>query len=132
VESLRPGTSRTLLWGNQQFSCETWTEHVEMGGGAEALATFGDGKPALVRKCDRYYLAAWPSKQLIEAALKHLLDKAKIPSTALPENLRIRRHGALNFAFNFASQAQRAPAPSDARFLLGGETIAPYDFAVWA
>jgi beta-galactosidase len=132
VESLRPGTARSVLWGNQQFSCEAWVEHVDVGEGVEALAAFADGKPALVRKHNRYYLAAGPSKQLIEAAIKHLLDQGKIPSTILHDDVRIRRRGALTFAFNFGSQPQRAPTPSGARFVLGSENIAPYDLAVWA
>jgi beta-galactosidase len=132
VESLRPGLTRSIAWGNQQFSSDTWIEHVEMGEGVEALATFDDGKPALARKQNRHYLAAWPSKELREASLKHLFTLANIETSPQHEGIRIRHRGALTFAFNFASQPQRAPAPSNARFLLGSETIAPYDLAVWA
>ncbi len=131
VESLRPGLTRTVKWGNQQFSCDTWVEHVEQGEGIEALATFADGKAALVRQGQRHYLACWPSKDLIEATLKHLFDQAKLSVTPLHDDVRIRRRGPVSFAFNFGSGPQPAPAPHGARFLLGGEHIAPYDLAAW-
>jgi beta-galactosidase len=132
VESLRPGLTRTVSWGNQQFSSDTWIEHVEMGEGVEALAKFEDGRPALMRRQNRHYLAAWPSKQLREASLKHLLNLANIAPSPLPDDVRIRRRGALTFAFNFGCETQAAPAPSGARFVLGSDRIAPYGIAAWA
>jgi beta-galactosidase len=131
VESLRPGLARTVHWGNQQFSCDTWIEHVDVGEGVEVLARFADGRAALSKQAGRHYLACWPSKDLIEASLKHLLNQANIPSTPLPDELRVRRRGSLTFGFNFGSEPRAAPASRDARFLLGGEIIAPYDLAAW-
>ena len=131
VESLRPGLARTVQWGNQQFSCDTWVEHLEVDAGVETLAAFADGKSALVRKGGRHYLACWPSKSLLEEALKHLLNQANLPVTPLHDDVRVRRRGAISFAFNFGSEPRSAPAPSGARFLLGGERIAPYDVAAW-
>lgn len=132
VESLRPGIARTVAWGNQQFSSDTWIEHVEAGEGVETLATFEDGKPALLRQGRRHYLAAWPSKQLREATLKHLLNLANISPLQLHDDIRIRRRGALTFAFNFGRESQPVPAPKGARFILGGDRIAPHDICVWS
>ena len=99
--------------------------------GVETLATFGDDTPALVRKAGRYYLACWPSRELTDATLKHLFEQAKIAHRPLVDDIRVRRRGAISFAFNFGSQTHAAPAPRDARFLLGSERIAPYDLAAW-
>ncbi|MBI1212878.1 MAG: beta-galactosidase [Alphaproteobacteria bacterium] len=132
VESLRPGVTRSIVWGNRQFSCDTWIEHVEMGEGVEAIAKFEDGQPALIRAQRRHYLAAWPSKELREAALKHLLQLANIATSQLHDDVRIRRRGGLTFAFNFGRDTQIAPAPKGARFVLGSDRIAPHDVAAWS
>ena len=131
VESLRPGLARTVQWGNQQFSCDTWLEHVDADERVEVLARFADGRAALSRRAGRHYLACWPSKDLIDATLKHLSNQANIPSTPLPADLRVRRRGSLTFAFNFGAEAQRAPVASGAKFVIGGESIAPHDLAAW-
>ncbi|MDI1366098.1 MAG: Beta-galactosidase C-terminal domain [bacterium] len=43
----------------------------------------------------------------------------------------MRRRGDLTFAFNYGDQPVAAPAPPNARFVLGAQTIAPRDLAVW-
>jgi beta-galactosidase len=135
VESLRPSLTRQVQWGNLQFAAECWIEHIESldpRAPIDAVASFADGKPALVRLQARHYLACWPSKQLIEATLKYLSERANIATVATADCVRVRRRGPVTFAFNFSSQPQIAPAPSGARFHLGGDRIAPFDLAAWS
>jgi beta-galactosidase len=131
VESLRPGLARRMGWGDRRFACGTWVEAVEVHGEVEVLASFDTGGPALVRKGRRYYLAAWPDRELASAVARHALEEAGVATLRLGESIRVRRRGPLTFAFNFGDDSSAAPAPESARYLLGARSIGAHNLSVW-
>ncbi|WP_117238256.1 beta-galactosidase [Thermus sediminis] len=111
------------------YALGLWREWVESP--LEPLLRFSDGWGALFRSGRYLYLAAWPSAELLGALLALLAGEVGLPVRLLPEGLRLRRRGPWVFAFNYGPQAVEAPAPREARFLLGERWIPPYDLAVW-
>ncbi|WP_422564552.1 Beta-galactosidase C-terminal domain [Ideonella sp.] len=49
----------------------------------------------------------------------------------MPEGLRLRRRGRLQFAFNFSGQAQALPFTPESDCLIGGPVLAPAGVAAW-
>jgi len=130
VESLRPGVSRDVIVGNQRYTCGTWVETVESPS-TDVVGRFADGTPALVRGANRFYLAAWPTRQLASDVVQHVLDESGVASMVLPDCLRVRRRGDVTFAFNFGSDSQTAPANANAKYVLGAQSIGPHNFSAW-
>lgn len=129
VESLPPGLLEEAkgLWG--RFPLGLWREWVETN--LEPLLRFEDGWGALFRAERYFYLAAWPTPELLVALLGSLAQEAGLSPKRLSRGLRLRRRGHLVFAFNYGPQDVVLPAPERARFLLGGSKLPPYEVAVW-
>lgn len=131
VESLRPGTARNLTWGNQQFSCGTWSETIEAADEIDVMARFSDGSPALVRKDARLYLGVYPSRELASALARHVLGEARVETLSLPEDVRVRRRGDITFAFNFGNDSYKGPAIAPADYVLGGQVVGAHNLSAW-
>ena len=131
VESLRPSVVREVVWGNRQYSCGNWAETIEAGEGADVLAAFSSGGPALVRKAKRFYFAAWPTRELAMDLAQHVLDEAQVATIVLPEDVRVRRRGGITFAFNYGSDSRAAPSDASAHYVSGGPTIDSHNFSAW-
>jgi beta-galactosidase len=129
VESYRPGLADRVFFGGQEWLAEVWKEWVESE--LEPVATFDDGKGAIYRHQHLHYLAFWPSREFLKAYLDEVAKAVGLPVNLLPEGMRLRQRGNLVFAFNYADHPQVAPAPPNARFVLGGPTIAAYNLSVW-
>jgi beta-galactosidase len=128
VASLRHGLAATVAGEQISGQAERWREWLATD--LPALASFADGTPALVQAGSRHYLACWPDAGLLAATLEHLLVRqAGLPSTPLPEHVRLRRRGDLTFAFNYGPDPWQCPA--DDGYLLGGPSLAPQDLACW-
>jgi beta-galactosidase len=131
VESLRPGVSRTVSWGNRQFACGTWVETLEMTGNAEVMATFATGAPALVAAGSRLYLAAWPSPELATEIAQHMLAQAGVETISLHEDMRLRRRGRITFAFNYGTDSREAPSVAAGECVLGAQMIGAHNLSAW-
>ncbi len=131
VESLRPGVTRDMTWGNRRHSCGTWAEAIEGGDALDVIARFDDGAPAFVRNGGRFYLAAWPTRELTADVVQHVLDESGVATISLPEDVRVRRRGDVTFAFNFGIDSFAAPASSNAKYVLGGQSIGPHNLSAW-
>jgi beta-galactosidase len=118
-----------VRWNGQEWPAEVWREWVESDLPPQAI--FGDGKGALYQHQNHHYLAFWPGLGFLESYLGYLAESLGLNPRRLPEGLRIRQRGNLVFAFNYTHQPQPAPAPEGARFILGGPTLAPYNFCIW-
>jgi beta-galactosidase len=126
VSSMRPSLTKAVS-GVASGHAEKWVEHLETD--AKVLSTFGSGQAAFVAKGKRHYLACWPSQDLLTDVMTHLCGKAKLTCMELPEHIRIRRRGALSFAFNYGPEAYTLPHDRD--YVLGSATLAAYDVAAW-
>jgi beta-galactosidase len=130
VESLRPGVTREVSVGNRRYDCGTWAETVETNS-SDVLGRFATGAPALVRKANRLYLAAWPTRELASDVVQRVLDESGVASLALPEDVRVRRRGGVTFAFNFGSDSRTLSVSDNAEYVLGGQSIAAHNLSAW-
>ena len=131
VESLRPGANRQITWGNKTYACNVWAESLELQSNVEPLAVFSTGAPAFVCSGSRFYLAAWPSRELANDVALHALTLAGVETIPLPEDVRMRRRGRITFAFNYGSDSLDAPAQVTGRCVLGAQTIGAHNLSAW-
>jgi beta-galactosidase len=129
VESLRPGSGPVLAHAGRRFAGRLWRESLETS--LPALAGFEDGGPAWVTRDRWHYVATWPDSDLLDAIVAHVAAEAGLTTLAMDEGVRLRTRGGVRFAFNFAPEPRRTPAPGDARFLLGGPELPPGGLAAW-
>lgn len=129
VSSLRPGLT-DYVEGAISGGVERWRETLAEGQGAEILARFADGAPALLRHDRYWYLAAWPGADLLSALMRLVTTRAGLTVTDLPEGIRLRRRGDWVFAFNYSEEEWVVPA-DPASIILGGPVLLPSGVAVW-
>jgi beta-galactosidase len=129
VESLRPGAGPGVEVADRAFAGRLWREVIETD--LVPLATFADGGAAWIGHKSWHYLATWPEAALLDHVIARVALEANLPVEALDEGVRRRRRGDVRFAFNFAPEARPTPAPSDARYLLGGPDLPPAGVAAW-
>ena len=129
VESLRPGAGPGVEASGRMFAGRLWREVLETD--LAPLATFADGGAAWVANEAWHYLATWPETALLDLVIARVALEAGLPVDTLEEGVRLRRRGGLQFAFNFAPEARRTPAPVGARYSLGGADMPPAGLAAW-
>lgn len=126
VSSLRPGLSVTVA-GEISGEAIRWREDVETG--AEVLARFSDGKPALIREKNHHYLAGWANAALLAGLMQFMVRQAGLATDNLPAHIRLRQAGDVTFAFNYGPDGYQLPPDLD--FILGGAELAACDVAAW-
>ncbi|GLU31366.1 beta-galactosidase [Trinickia caryophylli] len=131
AESLRPSLAPGMAFDGVQGHARKWRDHAEPGPGVEVLAAFDDGVPAVLRRARVTMLAASVDSPLLRAVLAESARQAGIATVALASGVRTRKRDGVCFAFNYGGAPQPAPAPEDARFVLGGPIIGPVDVAAW-
>ena len=129
VASLRPEL-RPAVTGTLSGTMGRWREWVETGG--DVLAAFDDGSPAVVSGPRSVYVAGLPDADLLAAIMGHALDGVDgALASPLPRGVRLRRRGALQFAFNYGPDVWDAPVAEDAAMLLGQARLNPQTLACW-
>jgi beta-galactosidase len=130
VESLRPGYGEPVRHGAGAVT--HWIEHVETTL-APRLSTAG-GRGVWYQSERLHYLAGWPDSALMLQILATIAGECGLPVRSLPAGLRLRRHGNVQFAFNYApGEADIAHlVPEGAPLLLGGPKVPPAGVAAWA
>jgi len=126
VGSMRPGLSRSID-GRVSGLGTRWEEHLETG--ANVLARFDDGRPALTQNNNHFYLSVWASENLLRSTLTQLCDEAGLKPQALPEHVRMRRIGNIQFAFNYGPQPHLLD--HEFEFIIGASKIEGGDLAAW-
>ena len=129
VESLRPGFSIGLRYGNRNYSVGRWREFIDSA--LPPQACFDDGHGALYEQKNYRYLCAWPCQELLRTLLLACCQEAGIEITELPESLRLRRRGEICFAFNYGVHATALAIPDDTRLLLGENPLPAAGVAAW-
>jgi beta-galactosidase len=127
VESLREG----LTEAGEGFTVRLWFEHVETALPAEW--SLHDGRGVLYRQRNLRYLAGVLDESALQRLIAALAAEANLPVKSLPEGVRMRRLGELQFAFNYSAQdvSIRGCMPESATCLLGGPELGPSGVAVW-
>lgn len=126
VSSLRPGIGSKVK-GRVSGGAIRWKETLQPKG-ADVLARFEDGLPALLCAGAMHYLACWPDEKLLSSVMALMTSRAKLKTVAMAEGLRFRRRGNLLFAFNYGNAARKLPAAG--KILLGKRMLAPQDVAI--
>lgn len=129
VESLRPGAGPDVDVHGRIFGARLWREVIETD--LPVRAEFADGGAAWVSNELWHYLATWPETALLDHVIATVALEAGLSVQPLEEGVRLRRRGDVCFAFNFAPEARRTPAPADATFVLGGASLPPAGVAAW-
>ena len=132
VASLPPGVVEPVALDDAAATVTVtrWREDLALRG-AEALATFADGRPAITRNGPVRYVAGWLDAAGWQAVFAGAAADAGLAVEPLPEGLRISRAGGLTLAFNFSDLAlDWTPAPI-ATPLLGGAHLPPRAMAIW-
>jgi beta-galactosidase len=127
VESLREGFTES----GEGFKVRLWFEHVETALPAEW--SLSDGRGVLYRHRNLRYLAGVLDDSALQRLIGTLAAEADVPVRPLPEGVRLRRLGELQFAFNYSAQTVsiRGCQPDSATCLLGGPEMGPAAVAVW-
>lgn len=138
VASLPPGVQDSVHWpdgntdtGNQVTThISRWREDVQPNG-AQTVAHFEDGKPAVLRHARTWYCAAWPDADGWTQLLTRAAEAAGLAVQRLPPDVRTTRLGDWLVVQNF-SRSTVAFAPSNhAQCLLGAREVAPQGLAIW-
>jgi beta-galactosidase len=125
VESLRPGLVERA--GNGAVT--SWLEHIESDIKPELSAE--DGRGICYRHGSVRYAAAGMDMALLKTVLTTAANDAGLFIFDLPESIRVRRNGALIFAFNYGLETVSSPMPEGAGLLIGGPELSAADIAVW-
>jgi len=129
VASLRPGLVEPVT-GNVSGEVSRWREHIEPRAWVSVEATFRDGSPALLRAGRFTYLGGWGDASLLGGMISSVAARIALPLMTLPENVRVRRRGNLNFAFNYGSDAYEVPLEAE-RIVVGTKVLPPSGVAAW-
>jgi beta-galactosidase len=125
VESLRPALVERAGTG----AVHGWLEHIESELAPEWST--GSGQGICYRHGTTRYLAAGADAALLGQIMSRACADAGLPVWTLPETVRLRRNGALVFAFNYGLEAVSVPLPDGAELLMGQLVLEPAGLAVW-
>lgn len=132
VASLPPGVVEPVALDTaaRSVAVTRWREDLALRG-AEALATFADGRPALTRNGPVRYVAGWLDAAGWQAVFAGAAADAGLAVEPLPDGLRISRAGGLTLAFNFSDLALDWTPTPIATPVLGGAHLPPRAMAIW-
>jgi beta-galactosidase len=130
VESLRPGHFEPVP--DREGRVINWLEHVETEL-VPRLSTVA-GKGIWFQSGRAHYLAGWPDASLMLEILATLVAECGLSVRPLPQGVRLRRHGQVEFAFNYGPRdADMAGLIREgAPLLLGDLKLPPAGVAAWA
>ena len=127
VSSLRPGLTERVK-GKVTGLVERWRERLQPLEGAESLASFDNGDPALLCAGRHHYLAGWPDAKLLLSLMKLMVRRAGLKPVMLQEGIRFRRRGKLLFVMNYGSRTLKLTMSG--KLLLGDRNLKPQDVAI--
>ena len=132
-ESLAPPITLKVRTEHAIYTASRWLETIETG--AQMIARFDSDAPAWISEGRAHYLAAWPDEPLLNAVLETLCAEAGLAVRRTGPDIRLRRAGGLQFAFNYGpNSVDLTPmgAPSDpSAYALGGPRLELGGVAAW-
>jgi beta-galactosidase len=137
VEGLRPGVSFPLeavgagLPGAASAQVTRWRDVLDVPATLEVEARYADGHAAIVRHGNTRYVSGWLDASGLDALMRQAAADAGVPAEPLPDGLRLRRRGKLQFAIHYGDAPVRVPAPVNARFVVGGPVLETAGVAAW-
>jgi beta-galactosidase len=132
VASLPPGLVDEVQWDDGTLSRVTrWREDVVCGLNTQTLATYTDGKPAVLRHQRSWYATGWLDETGWRKLLTEAAREAQLPVSDLPTGVRISRFGDHLYVLNFSSSTVQFSPSTSAHCLLGARDLAPQGLAIW-
>lgn len=132
VETLRKGISEPLIYGDKTFESQRWSESLELlSDEVSVVANLSNGEAAVVKNGNYTYLATLTDVEFIKELIRRYCRDLDIPFSDLPPDVRLRKRGDLNFAFNYSDACQTIPTAPGVDFLMGAKQLLPRDVAVW-
>ncbi|SCB50830.1 beta-galactosidase [Rhizobium lusitanum] len=128
VSSLRPGVSLSLTGSKASGVATHWAERLETD--LPADLTYEDGSAAMVTQRNCSYLGAWIDGDFLRQIFADYLKAEGVAMIELPDHIRLRKRGALTFAFNYGPMPWTVPF-GGILFQIGNEVVGPHDFACW-
>ncbi|MBD8548560.1 beta-galactosidase [Sphingomonas sp. CFBP 8760] len=128
VAALRAGTAIPVVGTDLAGSAHGWREWLDTA--LPVLARYDDGEAAVVGSERRWYVGCRGDATFTRALMKAACVKAGLTILPLPDHVRLRRRGDLQFAFNYGPQPWNAPVDAGP-FLLGGRRVEPCSLAIW-
>ena len=131
LETLPPFEKFGVRIEREEHFAERWRETITTR--SEVRGLFADESPALIRNGKFQYLACWPGERLMSELIRRLCEEAAIDCRDLGEDLRLRRAGDIQFAFNYGPETLdlvQIGAPSHTRrYQIGTRDLAPFEIA---
>jgi beta-galactosidase len=121
VESLPSFAPERLIWKSSGYEVGLWLEHVQTE--IEPFIALPSGEGVAFRSGGYTYLAALPNQDLLDAIVADLADKAGVESIQLPEGVRTRSNGELQFFFNYNPEPATLHLPAGTEFLWGSRDM---------
>lgn len=131
TETLRADCHEALYFAGKTYQSTCWREELELGQGVQIEAGYHDQSPAVVSAGSASYIATLTCTEFLVDYFEQLAGKLGLVTERLAEDLRMVRRGNLTFVFNYAHTQQSFKAPVDARFVIGSESLLPYDVAIY-
>jgi beta-galactosidase len=97
VETLRPNASIAIEAGGK-FNC--WMENLINYN--NIIERCNDGRPAIIGKKNRQYLAGWPDQEALKRILSDVCSAQNVSITQLPDCVRVRDTLKHRFWFNYS------------------------------
>lgn len=100
IESLPPHAGMPVAGGG---TVDHWCER--LSGTAKTLLSLENGAPVLMAEGNRWYLGGFPDEALFDRIVRLVAEAAGLETQAMPEGLRRRMLGDLEFLINYDGQA---------------------------
>jgi len=135
VETTHPHYKEPLdvsfMFRNSDYTSEIWREELLISNDTSVLATYANGKPAIVCNNKVTYIGTVLSQSLLIHLLQNHCEQLQIPTYVAPESVRICRRDGLVFAFNYGDSQCSLNVNTNVEFVIGSQQLPAYDFSVW-
>ncbi|WP_224270908.1 beta-galactosidase [Haloprofundus salinisoli] len=139
-ESIPERIESRVSYGGERFDCHVWNDWLSpVADSADVVGRYdgelADGEAAIIHNTvgegSVVYVGTWPEAALADELVGDLLIRADVETTPrLPDQVRLARRNGLTWVANFSSDPVTVDADTDARWLVGGESVDSYDVAV--
>jgi beta-galactosidase len=121
VESLPDFEPVSVSWRGKNYQCRHWLEQVQTE--AKPWITLEDGAGIAFTHERLTYLSTVPEQPLLDAMVEEITSQAGLSTISLPEGLRTRTNGGLQYFFNYGPTPVSLPVSKETEFIVGGPDL---------
>lgn len=138
-DGLTDGVTAKVEMDEQMFEWSIWGDLLYAEEGTKVLARYADqfyaDAAAVIQKKHPKgtvtYCGVFGEQDFTSALAERLARQFEFPISPLPLRVQVCQRGAYRFCLNYQDQPCEAPAPKNAKFVIGSRTIEPAGVAVW-